>query len=126
MLKLSMLFLILKSFEYKKEVVKFIDFFVNNKEVNMLIKGEWGVLVFDKVVDVIKLKLNEEEVNIVEYVENVLKNISKVDLLEFVGSVEVIKLLKDMFDQILYQKVLLEKVVKMFWKQVNEILERNN
>ncbi|MGV2516552.1 UNVERIFIED_CONTAM: sugar ABC transporter substrate-binding protein, partial [Bacillus subtilis] len=45
---------------------------------------------------------------------------------EPVGRQEVIKLLKDTSDQILYQKVSPEKAAKTFRKQANEILERNN
>ncbi len=39
----------------------------------MLIKGEQGVPVSDKVADAIKPKLNEKEANIVEYVETASK-----------------------------------------------------
>lgn len=125
-LKPSMLFSIPKSSEHKKEAAKFINFFVNNEEANQLIKGERGVPVSDKVADAIKPKLNEEETNIVEYVETASKNISKADPPEPVGSAEVIKLLKDTSDQILYQKVSPEKAAKTFRKKANEILERNN
>ncbi|MGW8460513.1 ABC transporter substrate-binding protein [Bacillus atrophaeus] len=125
-LKPSMLFSVPKSSEHKKEAAKFIDFFINSEEANLLIKGERGVPVSDKVAEAIKPKLNEEETKIVEYVEAASKNISKADPPEPVGSAEVIKLLKDTSDQILYQKVTPEKVAKTFRKQANDILKRNN
>ncbi|MDS9998508.1 ABC transporter substrate-binding protein [Bacillus atrophaeus] len=125
-LKPSMLFSVPKSSEHKKEAAKFIDFFINSEEANLLIKGERGVPVCDKVAEAIKPKLNEEETKIVEYVEAASKNISKADPPEPVGSAEVIKLLKDTSDQILYQKVTPEKAAKTFRKQANDILKRNN
>ncbi|MBU5262317.1 ABC transporter substrate-binding protein [Bacillus atrophaeus] len=125
-LKPSMLFSVPKSSEHKKEAAKFIDFFINSEEANLLIKGERGVPVSDKVAEAIKPKLNEEETKIVEYVEAASKNISKADPPEPVGSAEVIKLLKDTSDQILYQKVTPEKAAKTFRKQANDILKRNN
>ncbi|QUF66183.1 ABC transporter substrate-binding protein [Bacillus atrophaeus] len=125
-LKPSMLFSVPKSSEHKKEAAKFIDFFINSEEANLLIKGERGVPVSDKVAEAIKPKLNEEETKIVEYVEAASKNISKADPPEPVGSAEVIKLLKDTSDQILYQKVTPEKAAMTFRKQANDILKRNN
>ncbi|WP_445430101.1 ABC transporter substrate-binding protein [Bacillus atrophaeus] len=125
-LKPSMLFSVPKSSGHKKEAAKFIDFFINSEEANLLIKGERGVPVSDKVAEAIKPKLNEEETKIVEYVEAASKNISKADPPEPVGSAEVIKLLKDTSDQILYQKMTPEKAAKTFRKQANDILKRNN
>ncbi|MCG8398234.1 ABC transporter substrate-binding protein [Bacillus atrophaeus] len=125
-LKPSMLFSVPKSSEHKKEAAKFIDFFINSEEANFLIKGERGVPVSDKVAEAIKPKLNEEETKIAEYVEAASKNISKADPPEPVGSAEIIKLLKDTSDQILYQKVTPEKAAKTFRKQANDILKRNN
>lgn len=50
---------------------------MNNEEANQMIKGERGVPVSDKVADAIKPKLNEEEANIVEYVETASKTSAK-------------------------------------------------
>ncbi|MGE6629208.1 ABC transporter substrate-binding protein [Bacillus sp. NPDC077027] len=124
-LKPSMMFSIPKSAQHKKEAAKFIDFFVNNEKANLLMKGERGVPVSTKTADVIKSKLNEDEKKILAYVDQATPVASEADPPEPVGSAEVIKLLKDTSDQILFEKITPAKAAGKFRKQANSILKRN-
>ncbi|WP_425531906.1 ABC transporter substrate-binding protein [Bacillus glycinifermentans] len=124
-LRPSMLFSIPKSSEHKKEAAKFIDFFVNGEKANALMKGERGVPVSAKAAESVKAKLNEEEKKIFEYVERAAKHAGEGDPPEPVGSAEVIKLLKDTSDQILFNKITPEQGAAKFRKEADEILKRN-
>ncbi|KKB73256.1 MULTISPECIES: ABC transporter substrate-binding protein [Bacillus] len=124
-LRPSMLFSIPKSSQHKKEAAKFIDFFVNREKANALMKGERGVPVSAKAAESVKAKLNEEEKKIFEYVERAAKHAGEGDPPEPVGSAEVIKLLKDTSDQILFKKITPEQGAAKFRKEADEILKRN-
>ncbi|WP_414557131.1 ABC transporter substrate-binding protein [Bacillus swezeyi] len=124
-LKPSMLFSIPKSSKHKKEAAKFIDFFINNEKANTLIKGERGVPVSSKAAEAVKSELNEEEKKIFEYVERASKHAGESDPPEPIGSAEIIKLLKDTSDQILFKKITPEEGAVNFRKEADAILKRN-
>ncbi|QHZ46463.1 carbohydrate ABC transporter substrate-binding protein [Bacillus sp. NSP9.1] len=124
-LRPSMLFSIPKSSEHKKEAATFIDFFINNEKANALIKGERGVPVSAKTAEAVKSELNEEEKKIFEYVERAKEHAGQADPPEPIGSAEVIKLLKDTSDQILFKKITPEEGAAKFRKEANDILKRN-
>ena len=124
-LRPSMFFSIPKSSKQKQEAAKFIDFFVNNVEANKLIKGDRGVPVSSKVVKGIKPELAEAETKIFDYVEKASKNISKADPPDPLGSAEVMNVLKDISEQILFKKITPEDGARSFREQAEKILEMN-
>ncbi|WP_420914407.1 ABC transporter substrate-binding protein [Bacillus sonorensis] len=124
-LRPSMLFSVPKSSEHKKEAAKFIDFFVNSEKANSLMKGERGVPVSSKAAEAVKSELNEAEKKIFEYVERASQYAGEADPPEPVGSAEVIKLLKDTSDQILYKKITPEQGAERFRKEADAILKQN-
>ncbi|KKI91937.1 sugar ABC transporter substrate-binding protein [Bacillus sp. SA1-12] len=124
-LKPSMLFSIPKSSKQKEEAAKFINFFVNNIEANKLIKGERGVPVSTKVSDAIKPELSSGEMKIVEYVEEASKRTNEFYPPDPIGSAQVMELLKNISDQILFQKITPEEGAKKFRSQAEAILKDN-
>ena len=124
-LRPSMFFSIPKSSKQKQEAAKFINFFVNNVEANKLIKGDRGVPVSSKVLKQIKPKLTEEETKIFDYVEKASNYASKEDSPSPLGGAEVIKVLKDISEQILFKKITPEDGSKLFREKAEEILQKN-
>ena len=124
-LRPSMFFSIPKSSKQKQEAAKFIDFFVNNVEANKLIKGDRGVPVSSKVVKGIKPELAEVETKIFDYVEKASQTSSKADPPDPLGSAEVMDVLKDISEQILFKKITPEEAARSFREQAEKILETN-
>jgi multiple sugar transport system substrate-binding protein len=124
-LRPSMFFSIPKSSKQKEEAAKFIDFFVNNIEANRLIKGDRGVPVSSKVVKAIKPELAEEETKIFDYVEKASRNVSASDSPDPLGSAEVIKVLQDISEQILFKKISPEDGARLFREKAEKILGMN-
>jgi multiple sugar transport system substrate-binding protein len=124
-LRPSMFFSIPKSSKQKKEAAKFIDFFVNNVEANKLIKGDRGVPVSSKVVKAIKPELAEVETKIFDYVEKASQNVSASDPPDPLGSAEVMKVLQDISEQILFKKITPEDGARSFREQAENILGIN-
>jgi multiple sugar transport system substrate-binding protein len=124
-LRPSMFFSIPKSSKQKQEAAKFIDFFVNNVDANKLIKGDRGVPVSSKVVKGIKPELAEAETKIFDYVEKASQNSSKADPPDPLGSAEVMIVLKDISEQILFKKITPEDGARSFREQAEQILRMN-
>ncbi|WP_046176281.1 ABC transporter substrate-binding protein [Domibacillus indicus] len=124
-LRPSMFFSVPKSSEHKEEAAKFIDFWTNDVEANKLIKGDRGVPVSSEILEALKPELSEDEVKIFEYVERASQNASPADPPDPLGSAEVMKALKDISDQILFEKITPEEGAKKFREQADEILSRN-
>jgi len=123
-LKPSMLLSIPKSSKYKEEAATFIDFIVNNVEANKLMKGERGVPVSSKVSEELKPLLSEEELDIVNYVEKATKLTEEMYPPDPTGSSQVMEVLKDISDEIMYKKITPEEGAKKFRDQANEILQK--
>jgi multiple sugar transport system substrate-binding protein len=124
-LRPSMFFSIPKSSKQKEEAAKFVDFFVNNVKANRLIKGDRGVPVSSKVVKAIKPELAEEETKIFDYVEKASRNVSASDSPDPLGSAEVIKVLQDISEQILFKKISPEDGARLFREKAEKILGMN-
>lgn len=123
-LKPSMLLSIPKSSNYKEEAARFIDFFVNNVEANKMMKGERGVPVSSKVSEEIKPMLSGEELKIVHYVEKAIGITNEMQPPDPTGSSQVIEVLKNISDEIMYKKITPEEGAKKFREQANEILQK--
>ncbi|WP_160725148.1 ABC transporter substrate-binding protein [Bacillus sp. USDA818B3_A] len=124
-LRPSMFFSISKNSKQKLEAAKFINFFVNNVEANKLIKGDRGVPVSSKVLKQIKPELTEEETKIFNYVEKASNYVSKEDSRVPLGNAEIMELLKDISEQILFKKITPEAGAKMFREKAQTILQKN-
>ena len=121
----SMLFSITKSSKHQEEAARFINFFVNNIEANQLIKGERGVPVSSKVVMEVKKGLSTEEKKAFDYVFNVENTSNHVEKADPLGGIEVVNLLQDISEQILFKKITPLQGAQKFRKEADEILQKN-
>lgn len=123
-LKPSMLLSLPKGSKHKEEAARFIDFFVNNVEANKIMNGERGVPVSSKVSEEIKPMLSREELKIFNYVEKAIGLTNEMQPPDPSGSSQVIEVLKNISDEIMYKKITPEEGAKKFREQANEILQK--
>jgi multiple sugar transport system substrate-binding protein len=124
--KPSMLFSMAKSSKNKEAAALFINFFVNDIQANSVIKGERGVPISSKVVEKIEEDLSENQKKVFDYVnkaKNTSKNVDKADPL---GSIEVVKKLQDVSEQILFKKITPHEGAKIFRSEATKILSDKN
>ncbi|NHN29996.1 ABC transporter substrate-binding protein [Paenibacillus agricola] len=114
-----------KNSKNKEEALKFVNFFINDLEAHKIMKGERGVPINSKVQEGLKPLLNPEETKVFEYVAWAEANSSPNDPPYPVGSVEVMKVLSDLGEQILYKKISVEDAAVKFRKEANVILAKN-
>jgi multiple sugar transport system substrate-binding protein len=114
-----------KNSKNKEEALKFVNFMINNIEANKIMKGERGVPASSKVQEAIKPLLSPEEKRVIDYVAWAGNNTSSDNPIDPVGAVEVIKLLTDLSQQILYKKMTPEDAAVKFRKEATAILAKN-
>ncbi|MDF2962627.1 MAG: YesO [Paenibacillus sp.] len=114
-----------KNSKNKEEAVKFVNWFINDIEVHKIMKGERGVPINAKMQEGLKPLLKPEETKVFEYVAWAEKNSSPNDPPYPVGSVEVMKSLQDVAEQILYKKISVEDGAAKFRKEASAILAKN-
>ncbi|TDF97730.1 extracellular solute-binding protein [Paenibacillus piri] len=114
-----------KNSKNKEEAIKFVNFFINDIEAHKIMKGERGVPINSKIQEALKPLLKLEEVKVFDYVAWAEANSSPNDPPYPVGSVEVLKVLQDVTEQILYKKISVEDGAAKFRKEANAILAKN-
>ncbi|WP_042456047.1 ABC transporter substrate-binding protein [Neobacillus dielmonensis] len=123
--KPSMLFSVSKSSKNKQAAALFINFFVNSSDVNRMIKGERGVPISSKVVKNITNDLTEQEKKVFDYVNKVKNKNVIVEKADPVGGIEVVKLLQNVSDQILFKKITPSEGAQIFRTNAAKILSQN-
>ncbi|MCL6457181.1 MAG: sugar ABC transporter substrate-binding protein [Gorillibacterium sp.] len=124
-LKPSMFFSIAKGSKQKEEAAKFINYFVNDVEANKLINADRGVPLSAKIKESLKTSATEQQIKLFDYVAWVEGHSSPIDPPDPIGSAEVTKILRDVYEQVLYSKVTPEKAAEKFRKQANAVLLKN-
>jgi multiple sugar transport system substrate-binding protein len=124
--KPSMLFSMSKSSKHKEAAAQFINFFINDIEANKVIKGERGVPISTKVVEKIEKDLSPTQKKVFDYVNEVKNTNKKVDKADPLGSNEVVRLLQDVSEQILFKKITPTEGAQRFRTEANKILSNNN
>ncbi|WP_311198852.1 hypothetical protein [Paenibacillus hexagrammi] len=98
---------------------------LNDPEANKVIKGDRGIPLSSKVKEAMKPTLKPEEVQVYDYIAWAEKNSSQMDPPDPAGAAEVSKLLKDVQDQMLFNKITVEEGAAKFQKEANAILAKN-
>lgn len=110
--------------EHKEEAAAFIDWIVNSKEANDIIKAERGVPVSSEIRDYLKPNLDAQSEKMFDYIDLAIQESSKDDGPSPAGSAEVVDVLNDKINQVLYDQMSAEEAAKQFRTEANEILAR--
>ncbi|MCM3112357.1 ABC transporter substrate-binding protein [Lederbergia lenta] len=122
----SMFFSIGKNSMQKEEAAKFIHFFTNDVEANQLIQGERGVPVSTKIANDLYPNLNNEQKKVFDYVNQVREISEKVESPDPIGAIQIVAQLQSISEQILFEKITPAEGAKLFRKEANRILSKNN
>ena len=124
--KPSMLFSISQSSKNKEAAALFINFFINDVEANKLIKGERGVPLSTEVADKIEKVLTAEQKKVFDYVNSIKHSTAIVEKADPIGSIEVVRVLQDVSNQILFKKITPQEGAQLFRTEANTILSKEN
>ncbi|MBT2700924.1 carbohydrate ABC transporter substrate-binding protein [Bacillus sp. ISL-40] len=124
--KPSMLFSMSDSSKHKEAAAKFINFFINDIQANRLIKGERGVPISTHVIEKIDNDLTDIQKKVFDYVNNVRNTNQNVEKADPLGSIEVVKILQDVSERILFKKISPEEGAQIFRTEANKILSNKN
>ncbi|MEF2966043.1 sugar ABC transporter substrate-binding protein [Paenibacillus sp. M1] len=104
----------------KEEAAKFIDFWTNSEEANLIIKGERGVPISNKIKEALGGSLSEAEKQVFEFVAEMEPKTSPMS--PPVGSPEVVALLTDLAEQLNFGKIEPDAAAAQFRTEANAIL----
>jgi multiple sugar transport system substrate-binding protein len=123
-IKPSMFASISASTGYKKESAVLIDFMTNNIDANRIMMGERGVPISSVIREALKPALNETEkaiFDLLDYSQNHSSPISKPDP---EGAGEVVTLLQELEEQVLYGRITPAAAAAQFRKDATDILTK--
>jgi multiple sugar transport system substrate-binding protein len=124
-LKPSMFFSISKSSANKDEAVKFINYFLNDIEANKVLLAERGIPIVGSVRDVLSKMVDPVNKQVFEYINLVgKKNASPIDPADPVAAGEVLKLFRNIDQEVLYGATAPKDAAAKFRKQAGEILAK--
>ncbi|APO42723.1 sugar ABC transporter substrate-binding protein [Paenibacillus xylanexedens] len=121
-LKPGMFFSMAGNSRHKEEAAKFISFFVNDLDANLLLKGERGVPVSSSVKERMKLVVEPELAQVFDYIDWVADNSTQMDPPDPVGAPEVTAVLRELYDLLLFGKITPEQAAVEFRERANAIL----
>ncbi|SDM43376.1 ABC transporter substrate-binding protein [Bacillus sp. OK048] len=124
--KPSMLFSISQSSKSKEAAALFINFFINDVKANKLIKGERGVPLSSEVANKIEKVLTAEQKKVFDYINSIKDSTAIVEKADPLGSIEVVRILQDVSNQILFKKITPQEGAQLFRTEANNILSKEN
>ncbi len=121
-LKPSMFFSITKDCKDRDAAAKFIDFFINDVEVNKILKAERGVPISSKVRAAMAPDLDETGKAMFEIIDLAGKHSSAIDPPPPAAFKQVIDVLNDVHYKMLYKVITLDQGAKEFFERSNKVL----
>ena len=122
-LKPSMFFSIPASAENPEAAAKFLNYFINDIEVNDYLMGERGVPIPDDVREHMATKVDEINKQIFNYISLASTNSGPIDAPDPAGSGEFLKMVRDVSQEILLKRVTLDEGVAKIMTRGNQILK---
>lgn len=123
-LKPAMLWSIPESSKHKEEAAKFINFFLNTAEVYEISGSDRGVPIKQEMRDAMEPTLSEIDKKVFDYIELVTNNSTPIDANYPATSAEILQLLADIDELVIYGEVTPAEGAKQFREQATEILNR--
>ena len=124
-LKPSMFFSITKTSPNKEMAAKFIDFFINDTEANIILAAERGIPVSSKVRPEVAKTLDGIAKKTLDYVNSVSGMVSPIDPPEPKGADSVMKLISEVYNELLAGKITPAEAADKVFTGSNEILAKN-
>ena len=121
-IKPTMFFSVAETSEAKDEAVKFINWFVNDVEANLILKGERGVPANTVVADAVSETASASEAVVYDYMAKINDIATAIDPPDPAGSSEVGSLVTTYTDNILYGLMSAEEATHEFVAQASEVL----
>jgi multiple sugar transport system substrate-binding protein len=123
-IKPSMFASISASTEYKKESATLIDFMTNNIDANRIMMGERGVPISSVIREALKPALNETEQAIFALLDYSQSHSSPISKPDPEGAGEVVTLLQELEEQVLYGRITPAAAASQFRKDATDILTK--
>ncbi|KIL52142.1 ABC transporter substrate-binding protein [Jeotgalibacillus soli] len=123
-LKPASFFSVTESSEQKEEAAKFLDFFTNSIEANKILNAERGIPVDEEVREELAAAADENNKAIYDYIDLVGENSSPVDKNYPASATEIITLLTEVDEKVMYGQITPEEGAKEFREKAKEILAR--
>ena len=123
-LKPSQFFSISETSKHKEEAAKFINWFTNDVDCNLILMGERGIPVNSDVAAAVKAKVDDVNKQVYDYVDKVSKVATPIDKPDPAGKGEINDLLKTTVEGIRYGELKADKAAADFASQSKTILEK--
>ncbi|OPZ93513.1 MAG: putative ABC transporter substrate-binding protein YesO [Firmicutes bacterium ADurb.Bin419] len=124
-LKPSMFFSITKTAAQKETAAKFIDFFINDTEANNILAADRGIPVSSKIRAEVSKTLDGVAKKTMEYIDSVSGLVSPIDPPEPKGADSVRKLISEVYNELLAEKLTPADAANKVFAGSNEILAKN-
>lgn len=123
-LRPGMFFSIPESSKNKEEAAKFINYFVNDLEAGKVLRADRGVPVNSQIQEALKSEVDDATLQAFEYVEFLTKHGGPIDKNHPKSATEVMNALKEIDEQVLYERMTPAEGAKEFRKKAEQILSR--
>lgn len=125
-LKPSMFFCIPKTSEYKDQAVQVLDFWTNDIDANKILKADRGVPISSKVREALAQGVSESVKMTFDYIDELSgsSNVGPIDPPEPAAGGEVTALIKEVNEEILFERITPEEGAEKIITRANEILSR--
>jgi multiple sugar transport system substrate-binding protein len=125
-LKPSMFLAVSKSSAQKDEAVKFVNYFLTDIEANKVLLAERGIPIFPAVRKALSTMVDPVNKQVFDYISLVSKNnASPIDPADPVGAGEVLKIFRNVDQEVLYGAIDPKAGAEKIIKQANEVLGKN-
>lgn len=122
-LKPTMFFSIAESSKNKEEAAKFIDWFVNDKECNLILNAERGVPINTDVVEAVKAEADENVKRLFDFTTEAGKMSAPIDPPSPAGANEIGDLVSRLVEDIRYGDITPDEATKEFMDSATTILK---
>lgn len=123
-IKPSQFFCIAESSPHKDVAAEFLNFWTNDIEANKVLKAERGVPISKAVREALADTVSESVRMTFEYIDSIIPYVGPIDPPEPPAASEVTALIKEVNEEVLFQRITPEEAAKKVMERANEILAR--